>query len=175
MTAPVQRDPRTCEVCGSSYAPRVRTQVICGGAACRRVRQAQRFARWYAENATKHVARIMTRKRALKGPTLDLAVGLLRDGAGGKVFVTPHALEQWRKRCEYQPAHWHDDADYKRSLGAVLREFDRAHRVKELSNGRVVLWRGPSPRRVRFLIDPAGHGRLPVLVTVLPGFGTNLP
>jgi len=169
VTARVHHAPRACEVCAQEYTPRIRTQVVCGSEPCLRARQKQRFDRWYASNATHHIERVHKRRTALRGPELDLTEGLLRDGAAGRFFVTPHALEQWRRRYEHTRPKPLDEAERARSLGELIREAEKAHRVKELHSG-AVLWRSGKPRRARFIVDSAGHGRLPVLITVLPPF-----
>ena len=98
------------------------------------------MARWYAEHAAHHIARVYARRKARRGPAVDLTEGLLHDGAAGRFFVTPHALEQWRARYERTRSKPRDEAERARSLGALIRETERAHRVKTLASG-AELWR----------------------------------
>ncbi len=80
----------------------------------------------------------------------------------GRWFVTPHAVEQYRRRCR-------PGVEYEVALAELVRLSEVAHRVKELPTG-LALYRGPKPLRLRcYVQERVGHGRLPQLVTVLLG------
>ena len=90
-------------------------------------------------------------------------------GATGRWFVTPHALERWVAR--FTPRSFREapltEEMRARVLGWVISESEGARFVKRLASG-VELWRGPKPRRIRFLVGPAHDGALPALLTVMP-------
>ncbi len=153
-----------CTICGELAVRRSRVQVTCGRRLCSKRRDHQvarrrqeyreanrrRCAAWYEANKVRHVANVVERaKRSY-------------NGAAGPWFVTPHAVEAWRER--YDSA----DASYEAVLGRVIADAEQAHFVKVLESG-AQLWRGPKPRRARYVVE-VGDGEKPVLVTVLPPF-----
>lgn len=90
-------------------------------------------------------------------------------GATGRWFVTPHAIDKWIAR--FTPRSFREaertEEQRVRVLGWILDEAERARFVKALDTG-VQLWRGPKPRRVRFIVTVCSEGTLPALLTVLP-------
>lgn len=85
-----------------------------------------------------------------------------KEGARGRWFVTPHALQRWRE-------HFDRRSEALSALDHLIAECDGAHFVKALDTGPQ-LWRGSSPRRARFVVSVGSEGSLPVLVTVLSTF-----
>ncbi len=80
--------------------------------------------------------------------------------ADGEWFITPHAVCQYME-LRASPSRF---ADAQRDLVAFSRV---AHYVKEAPGG-CMLYRGPRPKRLRFIVEPPrGPADLPVLVTVL--------
>jgi hypothetical protein len=150
-----------CNVCGASVEPRFPWQVRCGSRRCRKRGQylrareragfreanAARCRAWYERNAERHKAHVAQRERP-------------KEGAAGRWFVTPHAARQFRDRAGWQRAD-----DYESALVELIDESRAAHFVKVLDSG-LELWRGPKPRRLRYIVGP-GEGNLPALVTVL--------
>lgn len=95
-----------------------------------------------------------------------MAAGGGRVSAAGRWFVTPHAVERYVERIE--PGLTYDEA-----LGRLVALSERAHFVREkvtVDFGRVEIWRGPKPTRIRCYVVPGGEGEMDVLVTVLPTF-----
>lgn len=150
-----------CTVCGAAFIPRsVLHKITCGDARCRRraaylsersdaayvARNRARCAVWYESNKAQHKARVAERTRC---------------GAAGRWFITPHAVEQALAR-----AGWERGTAYEQALAALIDESRGAHFVKMLPSG-AELWRGPKPRRMRYIVRPAADGALPQLVTVL--------
>lgn len=81
--------------------------------------------------------------------------------AKGRWFVTPHAVRRYLERVR-------PGLTYEQALAEIIRESWRARPVKPW--GRAHLWRGPKPRRLRYIVAPAPRGRrLPVLITVYGG------
>jgi len=80
--------------------------------------------------------------------------------AKGRWFVTPHAVRQYIARVR-------PGLSYERALGELIRMSEGAHFVREQRNGE--LWRGPKPRRLRFIVCRDMPGK-PQLVTVLFAF-----
>jgi len=153
-----------CVVCGAAFIPRsLRHRVTCGADKCRRraaylsersdaayvARNRARCAVWYEANKAQHKARVAERTRS--APC----------GAAGRWFITPHAVEQALAR-----AGWERGTAYEQALAALIDESRGAHFVKRLPSG-AELWRGPKPRRLRYIVRPAADGALPQLVTVL--------
>lgn len=85
-----------------------------------------------------------------------------KEGARGRWYVTPHALQRWRE-------HFDRRSSALAALDHLIAECDGAHFVKALNTGPQ-LWRGSKPRRVRFVVSVGSEGTLPVLVTVLSTF-----
>lgn len=79
----------------------------------------------------------------------------------GRWFITPHAVTRFRERTAW-------DGNYVSARKELEKESQDAHFVKSLDSG-AELWRGPKPRRLRFLVGP-GEGGLPALLTVLAAF-----
>lgn len=154
-----------CPQCGQLAKRKSRVQVTCGAQLCGRrwqyererrskdYREAnrRRCAAWYQEHKAEHIAKVGARRRRTYG------------GAAGPWFATPHAVERWREHYD------RDATTYEEALGHLLRECDGAHFVKALETGPQ-LWRGPKPRRARFVVSVCSEGELPALVTVLPPF-----
>lgn len=153
----------TCEICGT-VVPRVQpSQIRCGSDKCRKRGQylaakarpgfvdanRARFRAWYERNRETHCDRVAAHRREV--------------GASGRWFITPHAVEQFRER-----AAWQQGRDYESALVELIDESKGARFVKRLDSG-LELWRGPRPRRMRYLVGP-GEGDLPALVTVLFAF-----
>jgi hypothetical protein len=152
----------TCEVCGVTV-PRVQPhQRRCGAAKCRKRGQylaarnkpgfvdanRARSREWYERHKEEHIARVAARR--------------CKAGASGRWFITPHAVEQYRQRALRRAD------EYETALLELIDESKGAHFVKRLASG-LELWRGPPPRRMRYLVGP-GEGDLPALVTVLFAF-----
>lgn len=85
-------------------------------------------------------------------------------GATGRWFMTPHAVRAFMAR-----AAGASRMTYEQALGEMIREAERAHFIKALDTGPQ-LWRGPGPRRMRYIVTVCSHGDLPACVTVLPPF-----
>lgn len=90
-------------------------------------------------------------------------------GAAGRWFVGEHVIERWIERFTPRAFREAERTEEQRAkvLGWILDEAERARFVKALDTG-VQLWRGPKPRRVRFIVTVCSEGELPALVTVLP-------
>lgn len=166
---PLGRDPAPlgylyCTVCGELAKRRQEVQYTCGRTPCSKRRDhlvarrraeyreanRRRCAAWYEANKARHVANVVARaKRSY-------------NGAAGPWFVTPHAVAEWRARYDSSAE------TYEQALGRLIAETERAHFVKVLDTG-AQFWRGPKPRRARFVVR-TGDGEKPVLVTVLPPF-----
>lgn len=86
----------------------------------------------------------------------------MKTGAAGRWFVTPHALDRYRE-------HVRSDSPGGALLRRLLTEAEKAHFVKALDNGPQ-LWRGPPPRRLRFIVSVCSDGTLPSLITVRGAF-----
>lgn len=84
-----------------------------------------------------------------------------RRSAEGAWFITPHAVRRYQQRVERVP--------YAVALNRLIGESTRAHRVRETRGGNE-LWRGPKPRRLRFIVGAAGACGLPQLITVMSTF-----
>ena len=76
----------------------------------------------------------------------------------GPMFITPHAVSRYIERV--RPGIARD-----RALRELIDLTKGAHAVKEIAPG-LWLWRGPSPRRLRFRVSTRLPGA-PQLVTVL--------
>lgn len=73
--------------------------------------------------------------------------------------MSSHAVDAFRRR-----AHGAHRLSWRAALAVMVKESWQAHFVKVLDTG-AELWRGPPPRRLRYLVtngDP-----LPVCMTVL--------
>jgi hypothetical protein len=75
--------------------------------------------------------------------------------------VTPHAVERYIARVR-------TGIEYRRALGELISMSERAHFVKTRRDG-YELWRGPPPRRLRFVVGSNMPGK-PQLLTVLFAF-----
>lgn len=84
-----------------------------------------------------------------------------RDRARGRWYVTPHAVERYIARVR-------PGVEYRQALGELISMSERAHFVKMRRDGNE-LWRGPKPRRLRFVVGYDQPGK-PQLVTVLFAF-----
>lgn len=89
-------------------------------------------------------------------------------GAVGRWFVTLHAVNAFRSRAG--GASW---MTYERALGEIINESTAARKLKDLDSG-AELWRGPRPRRLRYIVMPDERYGLPVLVTVLFAFDRSM-
>lgn len=151
-----------CTVCGQAFIPRAVThKLTCGARKCRRraayaaerarpqhaEANRRRCAAWYQANKARHLANVAKRKHPLAP---------VSSGAAGRFFITPHAVMRYSERV--------GALTYEAALAALIDETARAHFVKRLATG-AELWRGPSPRRLRFIVGP-GRGEKPALVTV---------
>lgn len=135
------------------------SQVTCGARACQKrryKRSAQRrsdyreankarCARWYAEHREEHIARRCARAKMPTEPHW---------------FIADHAVQQWRAR------YGKPGDTMAESREALAAELARAHFVKSDDVGE--MWRGPKPRKARFVVRR--HERTLDLVTVLPPF-----
>ena len=69
--------------------------------------------------------------------------GLVKTGAVGRFYVTPHALRRYTERCR-------PHLSQARALDELVSMVDRAERVRVFADGHE-LWRGPKggpvPRR----------------------------
>lgn len=91
-------------------------------------------------------------------------------GAAGRWFITPHAVDRYRRRVRHARGY-----SYEEALAELVELSEKAHYVKEL-NDDCELWRGPRPHRLRFYVAPAdGPVRLPQLMTVLAGYDAAAP
>lgn len=81
----------------------------------------------------------------------------------GRWFVTPHAVFRYRERIA-------PSLTYEQALAVLIRQSQCARRVKPLAGG-LVLYRGPRPHRIRFLVSESTDQRhpLPQLVTLYAG------
>ena len=154
----------TCPVCGRTVPRKMPHQRRCGSRQCKRKdqyrtahqredyreRNKARCRAWYEAHKAEHVRNVEVRR-------------VLKSGVKGPWFMTPHAVERFRNRAGWQRA-----SDYESALAALIDESRGAHFVKTLNTG-AELWRGPKPRRLRFIVG-AGDGALPALVTVLGSY-----
>jgi hypothetical protein len=99
------------------------------------------------------------REHETRGMEMRLTSG---PGAAGRWFCGPHPVKRWRE-------YFAPSATYEQALGQLITEIDGARFVKALDTGPQ-LWRGPRPRRARFVVSVCSEGMLPALVTVLPPF-----
>lgn len=83
-----------------------------------------------------------------------------RRGAQGRWFITPHAVRQYITRIV-------PGLSYGRALSELIQMSIGSHFVRQQRNGE--LWRGPKPRRLRFIVCHDAPGK-PQLVTVLFAF-----
>ena len=79
----------------------------------------------------------------------------------GRWFVGPHPVRRYRDRIA-------PGLSYEEARNEILREAERARRVKRLPTG-ATLYRGRKPHRLRFIVDERARP-LPSLVTVLGGW-----
>ena len=75
--------------------------------------------------------------------------------------ITLHAIERYRERIERGIPIEH-------AIAALRHQMSRARYVKNMNHNGYELWRGPKPRRLRFLISRFGEDV--ELVTVLRAF-----
>ena len=155
----------TCPVCSRTVPRKMPHQRRCGSRQCKRKdqyrtahqregyreRNKARCRAWYATNQERQKRAVAVRRE------------LSSDRCKGPWFMTPHAVERFRNRAGWQRA-----SDYESALAALIDESRGAHFVKTLDTG-AELWRGPKPRRLRFIVG-AGDGALPALVTVLGSY-----
>lgn len=154
-----------CAECRELAVRKSGAQVTCGAKACQmrryyrgarrrpeyREANRRRCAAWYEAHRDEHIERVVSGSRRTYG------------GAAGPWFATPHAVERWRE-------HYDREAEtYEAALGSLLVECEAAHFVKALDTGPQ-LWRGPKPRKARFIVSVCSEGELPALVTVLAPF-----
>jgi hypothetical protein len=154
-----------CVSCHELAQRRTSAQITCGRKACQsrvqyhRSRRSEAFreankrrcAAWYQANREAHIAKVVARSRRTYG------------GATGPWFATPHAVQRWREYFDPRVR------SYEKALGNLLRECHGARFIRVLDTG-AQLWRGPRPRRARFIVSLTSEGELPALVTVLPSF-----
>lgn len=89
----------------------------------------------------------------------------------GPFFVGPHALRRYVQATqlvsEARAAQiLADERARARVLAELVDDVSGAHEVRATRDG-CALWRGPRPRRLRYIVGP-GEGERPALVTVLP-------
>jgi hypothetical protein len=99
---------------------------------------------------------------SVRAQTEESGVVAPKEGARGRWFVTPHALQRWREHFDRRSAALV-------ALDHLIAECESAHFVKALDTG-AQLWRGAQPRRARFVVSVGSEGSLPALVTVLSTF-----
>lgn len=152
----------TCPICQRTVPKKMPHQRRCGSRQCKRKdqyraahqredfreRNKARCRAWYAANADRQKRSVAIRRE------------LTSDRCNGRWFITPHAVERFRDRAGWQRASAYEDV-----LATLIDESRGAHFVKRLETG-AELWRGPKPRRLRFIVGH-GDGNLPALVTVL--------
>lgn len=80
--------------------------------------------------------------------------------AAGRFFLTPHAVRRYMERLAAP------GLTYEQALGALLREIEGAHRVRDGRAG-CAIWRTGRPGRLRLIVDETQHP-LPAVVTILP-------
>lgn len=78
----------------------------------------------------------------------------------GKWFISPHAVHRYIERLARS-------LTYEQALDDLVAYSETAHYVKDWKPG-VELWKGPKPRRLRFLIGHREDGA-PQLITVMGG------
>lgn len=78
----------------------------------------------------------------------------------GAWFITPHAVDRYREHTG------RPEMAYEAALAELVEESRGAHHVKRLQSLKE-LWRGPKPRRLRFIVGDGEDGK-PALVMVLP-------
>lgn len=151
----------TCDVCGRTVPRKQAKQLRCGARSCKRraTYLRERSKPGFAERNRATAAAWYTRNRDAHRRNVAVRATLIT-GANGRWFVTPHAIERF---C--QGVGWEVGRRYEDALATLIDESRGAHRVKLLPSG-AELWRGPKPRRLRYIVQP-GEGSLPALVTVL--------
>lgn len=84
----------------------------------------------------------------------------------GPWYVTRRAVEQF---CPLVGLNAGDDDEFARGEELLIEQTKAARHVRNQANG-LQLYRGPSPKRLRFLVavGKRDEGELPQLVTVLP-------
>lgn len=78
----------------------------------------------------------------------------------GPLFVTPHAVRQYRARYR-----WREGLSFGQAMGDLIKLCDRARYVKDLESG-AQLWKTGRPEKMRFVVREMPQG--PAVVTVLP-------
>lgn len=85
--------------------------------------------------------------------------------AAGLWFVTPHAVERYRERVKHARR-----LSYEQALAELIRASHTA-KFKGTREGGAMLFRGPKPLRLRFVVQPPPEpGALPQFITILPLF-----
>ena len=79
----------------------------------------------------------------------------------GEFFITPHAVEQFRRRI----APW---MSYEEALGTIIRELDGAGELRPTRNGKAYYVRTKGEWCFRAVIGP-GEGQRPAVITILRG------
>lgn len=84
----------------------------------------------------------------------------------GPWYVTRKAVEQFCAVCKIDAEN---DDEFARAEELLIEQTKAARHVRNQANG-IQLYRGPSPKRLRFLVavGKRDEGELPQLVTVLP-------
>ncbi|NLG85435.1 MAG: hypothetical protein GX493_12715 [Firmicutes bacterium] len=83
------------------------------------------------------------------------------DMIAGEFFITPHAVEQFRRRM----APW---MSYEEALGTIIRELNTAGPLRPTRNGKAYYVRTKGEWCFRAVIGP-GEGPQPAVITVLRG------
>lgn len=81
----------------------------------------------------------------------------------GRWFITPHAVRRYLQRVD-------GSLSYEQALGQLIHASESARYSREYEPA-IELWRGPRPRRLRFIVSRRLPG-LPQLLTVYAGHGS---
>lgn len=92
----------------------------------------------------------------------------------GRWFATPHALLRFAQHALGWRSDRLPETVRERALALVAEESLAAHKTRDIAPCErhprgAELWRGPKPRRLRYVVGE-GDGPLPALVTVLPEY-----
>lgn len=86
--------------------------------------------------------------------------------AAGRWFITPHAVRRYVERIDPR-------ASFEVALATLIDHGERARFLRATTGerGPIEIWRGPRPRRLRFVVAPARSAEeKPQMLTCLFAF-----